>query len=60
MGFTAGTGGANDQHSIRNVVIYTAQATSNAGLDVQTCPNDAVSIGAATNPAFSYSWSPST
>jgi gliding motility-associated-like protein len=60
MGFTAGTGGANDQHSIRNVVIYTAQATSNAGLDVQTCPNDPVSIGTANNPAFSYSWSPST
>jgi gliding motility-associated-like protein len=58
MGFTAGTGGANDQHSIRNVVIYTAQASSNAGVDVQTCPNQNVSIGAATNPAFSYSWSP--
>ena len=58
MGFTAGTGGANDQHSIRNVIIYTAQATSNAGLDVQTCPNDNVSIGVANNPAFSYSWSP--
>jgi gliding motility-associated-like protein len=58
MGFTAGTGGANDQHSIRNVIIYTAQATSNAGLDVQTCPNDNVSIGVANNPAFSYSWFP--
>ena len=58
MGFTAGTGGANDQHSIRNVVIYTAQASSNAGVDVQTCPNQNVSIGAVTNPAFSYSWSP--
>ena len=58
MGFTAGTGGYNDQHSIRNVIIYTAQATSNAGLDVQTCPNDNVSIGVANNPAFSYSWSP--
>ena len=58
MGFTAGTGGANDQHSIRNVIIYTAQATSNAGLDVQTCPNDNVSIGMVNNPAFSYSWSP--
>jgi gliding motility-associated-like protein len=58
MGFTAGTGGYNDQHSIRNVIIYTDQATSNAGLDVQTCPNDNVSIGVANNPAFSYSWSP--
>ena len=58
MGFTAGTGGANDQHSIRNVVIYTAQASSNAGVDVQTCPNQNVSIGAATNPANVYAWSP--
>jgi len=58
MGFTAGTGGANDQHSIRNVVIYTAQASSNAGVDVQTCPNQNVSIGVVNNPAFSYSWSP--
>jgi gliding motility-associated-like protein len=58
MGFTAGTGGANDQHSIRNVVIYTAQASSNAGVDVQTCPNQNVSIGVVNNPAFSFSWSP--
>jgi gliding motility-associated-like protein len=60
MGFTAGTGGANDQHSIRNVVIYTAQASSNAGVDVQTCPNQNVSIGAANNPAYVYSWSPAS
>ncbi len=58
MGFTASTGGATDQHSIRNVVIYTAQASSNAGPNVQTCSNDAVSIGTTNNPAFSYSWSP--
>lgn len=58
MGFTAGTGGATDQHSIRNVVIYTAQATSNAGPNVQTCSNDPITLGSATNPAFSYSWSP--
>jgi len=58
MGFTAGTGGATDQHSIRNVVIYTAQASSNAGVDVQTCPNQNVSIGGANNPAYVYSWSP--
>ena len=34
MGFTASTGGANDQHSVRNVVIYTDQASSEAGSDV--------------------------
>lgn len=60
MGFTASTGGATDQHSIRNVVIYTAQATSNAGPNVQTCSNDPVTIGSANNPAFSYAWSPNT
>jgi gliding motility-associated-like protein len=58
MGFTASTGGATDQHSIRNVVIYTAQATSNAGANVQTCSNTPVSIGAPNNPNYSYSWSP--
>ncbi|MFM1810142.1 MAG: hypothetical protein RLZZ382_1367, partial [Bacteroidota bacterium] len=58
MGFTASTGGATDQHSIRNVVIYTAQATSNAGTNVQTCSNTPVSIGAPNNPNYSYSWSP--
>lgn len=59
MGFTASTGGATDQHSIRNVVIYTAQATSNAGPNVQTCSNTPISIGSASNPNYTYSWSPS-
>jgi gliding motility-associated-like protein len=59
MGFTASTGGASDQHSIRNVVIYTAQATSNAGANVQTCSNDPVTLGTAPNPNYNYSWSPS-
>lgn len=58
MGFTASTGGATDQHSIRNVVIYTAQANSNAGPNVQTCSNTPVSIGGASNPNYTYSWSP--
>lgn len=58
MGFTASTGGATDQHSIRNVVIYTAQATSNAGPNVQTCSNTPVQIGTGTNANYSYTWSP--
>lgn len=58
MGFTAGTGGATDQHSIRNVIIYTAQASSNAGLDIQTCPGENGILGSANNPAFVYAWSP--
>lgn len=58
MGFTAGTGGATDQHSIRNVVIYTAQATSNAGPNVQACSNDPVQIGTAPAINYTYAWSP--
>ncbi len=60
MGFTASTGGATDQHSIRNVIIYTNQAQSNAGIDVTTCSNTPVSIGAVANPNHIYSWSPPT
>lgn len=60
MGFTASTGGATDQHSLRNVIIYTDQAQSNAGVDVTTCSNQGVSIGAAANPAHIYSWTPAT
>lgn len=60
MGFTASTGGATDQHSIRNVIIYTDQAQSNAGVDVTTCSNEGVAIGAAPNPSNIYSWTPAT
>ncbi|MDP5066599.1 MAG: gliding motility-associated C-terminal domain-containing protein [Crocinitomicaceae bacterium] len=60
MGFTASTGGLYDQHSIRNVIIYTDQAQSNAGIDVTTCSNEAVSIGAAPDPNNIYSWTPAT
>ena len=59
MGFTASTGGQYDQHSIRNVIIYTDQAQSNAGVDVTTCSNTPVTIGAAPNAANIYSWTPS-
>jgi gliding motility-associated-like protein len=58
MGFTASTGGSNDQHSIRNVIIYTDQAQSNAGVDVTTCSNEAVTIGAAAVAGQVYSWTP--
>jgi gliding motility-associated-like protein len=60
VGFTASTGALYDQHSIRNVVIYTNQAQSNAGVDVTTCSNTPVTIGTSPNPNNSYSWSPST
>ncbi len=60
MGFTASTGALYDQHSIRNVIIYTDQAQSNAGVDVTTCSNDGVAIGAAPNAGNIYSWTPAT
>ena len=59
VGFTASTGALYDLHSIRNVIIYTNQATSNAGIDVNTCSNSGVSIGAAPNPLNIYTWTPS-
>jgi gliding motility-associated-like protein len=60
MGFTASTGGATDQHSIRNAIIYTDQATSNAGGDVPYCTGQNATIGTSPNANFIYSWSPST
>jgi gliding motility-associated-like protein len=60
MGFTASTGGATDQHSIRNAIIYTDQATSNAGTDVSYCSGESATIGTASNASNVYSWSPST
>jgi gliding motility-associated-like protein len=58
MGFTASTGGATDQHSIRNAIIYTDQATSNAGADVAYCTGQNATIGSPSNSNFVYSWSP--
>jgi len=60
MGFTASTGGTNDRHSIKDVVIYTEQAASDAGADVAVCNGDTAFIGTTDNPLFVYSWSPST
>jgi gliding motility-associated-like protein len=60
MGFTASTGGDNDQHSLRNVIIYTDQAQSNAGVDVSTCSNEGVAIGSNPNPLNIYNWTPAT
>jgi gliding motility-associated-like protein len=59
MGFTASTGGANDRHSIKNAIIYTEQAISDAGpVNGSTCSDVPLNIGVATNPLYSYSWSP--
>lgn len=61
MGFTASTGGANDQHSVKNVIIYTEQAESDAGpVSASTCSNQPIQIGVNDNPLYEYSWSPTT
>jgi len=61
MGFTASTGGATDQHSIKNVIIHTEQAESDAGpAAISTCSHVPVQIGVANNPLYEYSWSPTT
>lgn len=60
MGFTAATGGGCDQQSIKNAIIYTEQAISDAGpLNGSTCSDAPITIGVATNPLYAYSWSPS-
>jgi gliding motility-associated-like protein len=58
IGFTASTGAQYDQQSVRNVVMYSQQAPSNAGPNVVTCSGEPIQIGTTPNPAYTYSWSP--
>lgn len=58
IGFTASTGAQYDQQSVRNVIMYSQQAPSNAGPNVVTCSGDPIQIGTTPNPAYTYSWSP--
>lgn len=60
LGFTASTGGYNDNHSIKNVIIYTEMPPSFAGNSISFCPYDTVQLGGASNPSYAYSWYPST
>jgi gliding motility-associated-like protein len=60
MGFTASTGSLYDRHSIRNVVIYTEQATSDAGPNVAICSGESIGIGTGNNAQYVYNWSPAT
>lgn len=59
MGFTASTGGYDDNHSIKNVIIYTQMPQSYAGTPMAFCPYDTVRLGGPANPAYLYNWSPS-
>jgi gliding motility-associated-like protein len=58
LGFTASTGGYNDNHSIKNVIIYTEMPPSFAGNSKSICPYDTVQIGGPDDPNYVYSWTP--
>jgi gliding motility-associated-like protein len=60
LGFTASTGGYSDNHSIKNVVIYTEMPPSEAGAPAAFCPGKTAQLGSANNNNYVYSWSPST
>lgn len=58
MGFTAGTGGFDDNQSIKNVIIYTQMPIPYAGIPQAFCPYDTVQLGGPANPLYIYAWSP--
>jgi gliding motility-associated-like protein len=60
LGFTASTGGYNDNHSIKNVVIYTQMPPSVAGSAQSFCPHDTIQIGGPSDPDYAYTWTPAS
>lgn len=62
LGFTASTGGFNDNHSIKNVVIYTDMPPSFASVSdtLSACPGKQFQLGTTPNPDYVYKWSPSS
>jgi gliding motility-associated-like protein len=58
LGFTASTGGYTDNHSIKNVIIYTEMPPSFAGNSVSFCPAATVQLGGPATPGYTYAWSP--
>ena len=59
LGFTASTGGYTDNHSIKNVIIYTQMPPSFAGSGQSFCPYDTIQLGGPSTPSYNYSWYPS-
>ncbi|HSZ32433.1 MAG TPA: hypothetical protein VK772_03935, partial [Puia sp.] len=59
LGFTASTGGYSDNHSIKNVMIYTQMPPSFAGANQSFCPHDTIQVGGPPTPTYLYSWYPS-
>ncbi len=63
LGFTASTGGYTDNHSIKNVIIYTEMPPSlaaAAGATTAICPDGISQLGTANTPGYLYDWSPAT
>jgi gliding motility-associated-like protein len=59
LGFTASTGGSNDNHTIKNVVIYTDMPASVAStVNTTVCPNTSISLGTIADPNYVYTWTP--
>lgn len=60
LGFTSGTGGNYDNHSIKNVVISTNVPSFDAGNDVAICAGQTTQIGSPDNTLYRYQWTPAT
>lgn len=60
MGFTASTGGRTDNHSIKNVTIYTDMPPSVAGTSQEICSGSSAQLGTTPNSNYTYAWSPAT
>src|SRR4029079_6248582 len=58
LGFTAATGAKTDNHSIKNVTIYTDIPPSEAGNDQTICSGESVQIGTTNQAGYVYQWSP--
>ena len=58
LGFTSGTGGNYDNHSIKNVVISTNVPSFDAGNDVSVCAGQTTQVGSPSNALYHYQWTP--